>query len=84
MWAENHLETAIGSIGIPFNYNPQTTTYIRFAASNTGGGFSSKHSGDGVNFVYLDGSVHFLTSSIADNVRLALGTIQGGETVPLP
>jgi prepilin-type N-terminal cleavage/methylation domain-containing protein/prepilin-type processing-associated H-X9-DG protein len=84
LWAENHLETAIGSIGIPLNYNPQTTTYIRFAASNTGGAYSSKHAGGGVNVVYLDGSVHFLDPHIADSVRLALGTIQGGETTTLP
>ena len=75
---------AIASVGIPFNYNPQTTSYIRFAASNTGGGYSSKHAGGGVNFVYLDGSVHYLSADIADNVRLALGSIQGGEVVTLP
>jgi len=37
-----------------------------------------------VNFLYLDGSVHFLNANIADNVRLALGTISGGEAVSLP
>jgi prepilin-type processing-associated H-X9-DG protein len=84
MWAENHLDAAIGCIGIPLNYNPQTTTYIRFAASNTGGAFSSRHSGGGVNFVFLDGSVHLLSVDISDSVRLALGTIQGGETFTLP
>src|SRR5207302_4024337 len=43
-WAENHLEECLGSIGIPFNYNGQTAgSYIRFAASNTAGGFSSNH-----------------------------------------
>jgi prepilin-type N-terminal cleavage/methylation domain-containing protein/prepilin-type processing-associated H-X9-DG protein len=79
-WAENHLEQCLGSIGIPFNYNGQTGgTYIRFAASNTAGGFSSAHAGKGVNFAFLDGSVHFLSADTADFVRLALGTIQGGE-----
>ena len=81
-WAENHLEECLGSIGIPFNYNGETGgTYIRFAASNTAGCFSSNHSGNGVNFVFLDGSVHYLMSNTADSVRMALGTIQGGEAV---
>jgi prepilin-type processing-associated H-X9-DG protein len=53
-------------------------TYIRFAASNTGGTFSSRHDG-GVTFAFLDGSVHFLSSTTSDRVRMALGTIQGGE-----
>jgi len=83
-WAENHMENALGSIGIPFNYNPQTTTYVRFAASNTGGAYSSQHEGGIVCFVFLDGSVRPLDPSIADNVRLALGTIAGGETVTVP
>jgi prepilin-type N-terminal cleavage/methylation domain-containing protein len=80
-WAENHMETALGSIGIPFNYNgePDGVTYNRFAASNTGGCFSSKHSGGGVLFVFLDGSVHFLSANTSDATRLALGTIKGGE-----
>jgi prepilin-type N-terminal cleavage/methylation domain-containing protein/prepilin-type processing-associated H-X9-DG protein len=84
MWSENHLECAIGSIGVPFNYNPQTTSYIRFAASNTGGGYSSKHAGNVINFVFLDGSVRSLEADTPDLVRLALGTIKGGETVSLP
>jgi len=83
MWAENHMEAATGSIGIPFNYNPQTTTYIRFAASNTAGAFSSRHGGHGVNFVFLDGSVRYLASDTSDILRLALGTIHGGETATL-
>jgi prepilin-type N-terminal cleavage/methylation domain-containing protein/prepilin-type processing-associated H-X9-DG protein len=84
VWAENHMETALGCIGIPFGYNPQTTTYIRFAASNTGGAYSSRHPGDVVNFVFLDGSVRSLGPNTADTVRLALGTIAGGEPVTVP
>ena len=81
MWAENHLECAIGSVGIPLNYNSQTTSYVRFAASNTGGAFSSRHPGEVVVFAFLDGSVHTLDQTVSDAVRLALGTIAGGETL---
>jgi prepilin-type N-terminal cleavage/methylation domain-containing protein/prepilin-type processing-associated H-X9-DG protein len=84
MWAENHLECAIGCIGVPLNYNPQTTSYIRFAASNTGGGYSSRHSGGGVNALFLDGSVRYLDGDTPDAVRLAIGTIKGGETLTAP
>jgi prepilin-type processing-associated H-X9-DG protein len=84
LWIENHLEAAVGSIGVPLNYNPQTTSYIRFAASNTAGGFSSKHPGGVVNVVFLDGSVRGLDPSTPDAVRLAIGTIKGGEPVTLP
>lgn len=83
MWAENHMEAAVGSIGIPINYNPQTTSYVRFQASNTAGAYSSKHTLV-AGFFYLDGSVRFLPNSTPDNVRLALGTIAGGETTNLP
>jgi prepilin-type N-terminal cleavage/methylation domain-containing protein/prepilin-type processing-associated H-X9-DG protein len=81
-WAENHSEECLGSIGIPFNYNGEAGgSYIRFAASNTAGGFSSKHGGQGVMFAFLDGSVHYLMADTSDRVRMAFGTIQGGETV---
>ena len=75
--AENHSETSLGSIGIPFNYDGETGgSYIRFAASNTAGAFRSMHTG-GLNFLLLDGSVHFLSVNTPDAMRLALGTIAG-------
>ncbi len=85
MWAENHVEAATGSIGIPLNYNPQTpaTGYVRFWASNTAGAFSSDHAGNGVCFVFLDGSVHLLSATTPDLIRLALGTIRGTESVTI-
>jgi prepilin-type processing-associated H-X9-DG protein len=83
-WAENHLEECLGSIGIPLNYNGEAAgSYIRFAASNTAGGYSSGHGGKSVNFVFLDGSVHFLAADTPDFVRMALGTIQGGEVASI-
>jgi prepilin-type N-terminal cleavage/methylation domain-containing protein/prepilin-type processing-associated H-X9-DG protein len=84
MWAENHLEGALGSVGIPLNYNGQTTSYVRFAASNTAGCYSSRHGGGMVNVVFLDGSVRTLDPSVSDQVRLAIGTIAGGESETLP
>jgi hypothetical protein len=77
------MEAAIGCIGIPINYNPQTTSYVRFQASNTAGAYSSKHT-NVAGFVYLDGSVRFLPNSTSDTVRLALGTMAGGEAVNAP
>jgi prepilin-type N-terminal cleavage/methylation domain-containing protein/prepilin-type processing-associated H-X9-DG protein len=72
----------VGSIGVPLNYAPgssATQTQLSLATI----GYSSRHPG-GVNFVYVDGSVHFLATSTADLVRQALGTIAGGETQTLP
>jgi prepilin-type N-terminal cleavage/methylation domain-containing protein/prepilin-type processing-associated H-X9-DG protein len=43
--------------------------------------FYSRHSGRGANFLFGDGSVHFLTSGISPTVYQAMGTIAGGEVV---
>ncbi len=43
--------------------------------------YYSLHPGRGANFVFGDGSVHFLTSSINPYTYQALGTIAGGEVV---
>jgi prepilin-type processing-associated H-X9-DG protein len=40
--------------------------------------FTSKHSG-GVNFLFGDGSVKFITDSINEQTWVKLGTRQGGE-----
>jgi len=46
--------------------------------------FGSNHNG-GANFLYCDGSVHFVSSSIAGTpVYPALGSRDGGEAVPPP
>jgi prepilin-type N-terminal cleavage/methylation domain-containing protein len=81
MWSENHMTGALGTTGVPFNYVGVTsaTGYSRFPASNTAGCFSSKHPGNGVLFVFLDGHVADLAANTSDAVRLAIGTIRGGE-----
>jgi prepilin-type N-terminal cleavage/methylation domain-containing protein/prepilin-type processing-associated H-X9-DG protein len=41
--------------------------------------FYSMHAGQGANFLFGDGSVHFLTSRISPNTYQYLATIAGGE-----
>jgi prepilin-type processing-associated H-X9-DG protein len=48
-----------------------------------GSGFSSYHSG-GANFLFVDGTVHFLPKSIDQTLLEALATRNGREAVTLP
>lgn len=76
--AQNGHNLFAGSTGIQFNLvvpDPNASTQHLIA-------FSSRHSG-GVNFVFLDGSVRFISDTIAANVRIAIGTRAGNETVSL-
>ena len=69
---------AFGSTGVAMNYpvrkvgDPDQEAYIV--------SFGSKHTG-GANFLFGDGSVRFITSSIAQPTYTALGTRAGGEVV---
>jgi prepilin-type N-terminal cleavage/methylation domain-containing protein/prepilin-type processing-associated H-X9-DG protein len=76
--AQNGHNLFSGSTAGPFN------PVIPDPASDTSHliGFSSRHPG-GVNFVFLDGSVRFLSDSTADTVRKAIGTRNGGEVYNL-
>jgi prepilin-type N-terminal cleavage/methylation domain-containing protein/prepilin-type processing-associated H-X9-DG protein len=79
----NKAQQCVGSVGVPLNYNKAGTLTGSTDFSKTAGGFSSRHS-NGVNFVYLDGSVKFLRDSTPDLVREALVTITGGESFDPP
>jgi prepilin-type processing-associated H-X9-DG protein len=79
----NASQQAVGSVGIPFNFNQTGQLTGTIEVSKTAGGYSSRHTG-GVNLVFLDGSVRFLTNSTPDTVRLAIGSIAGGEVVNGP
>ncbi len=61
---------SFGKAGMPWN--------CRFAYSNKG--FKSKHPG-GANLLFVDGSVHFLKSSISRITYCALGSKAGGEVI---
>ena len=43
--------------------------------------YYSFHTGRGVNFLFGDGSIHFITSSVDPYTYQALGTIAGGEVL---
>src|SRR5262249_20202196 len=74
--AQNGHNLFTGSTGLPFNPvipNPASdTTHLM--------SFSSRHPG-GVNFVFLDGSVHFLSDNMTSASRIGIGSYAGGETV---
>ncbi len=52
------------------------------AARQIAAGFASWHAGDGVNFLFADGSTRFLHSSIDQVVRINLGMINDGQVIP--
>ena len=66
---------------------PITATDTDFSGGgksfDTIGGFRSLHTG-GANFVFADGSVHFITTTVAQSIYEQLSTHQGGEVVTLP
>jgi prepilin-type N-terminal cleavage/methylation domain-containing protein/prepilin-type processing-associated H-X9-DG protein len=74
------------TVSIPLNWvrNPSNVSGadLRQKTSDipTRSGFMSMHSGGG-NFSFCDGHVKFITENIDINTYLALGTIQGGDTV---
>jgi prepilin-type N-terminal cleavage/methylation domain-containing protein/prepilin-type processing-associated H-X9-DG protein len=58
------------------NYDPDFAT----APYRSQFGFNSMHPG-GVNFVHVDGSVHFVSDDIVLGVYRAMATIKGGESL---
>jgi prepilin-type N-terminal cleavage/methylation domain-containing protein/prepilin-type processing-associated H-X9-DG protein len=73
-WASTIGATAV--CAIPLNHRPVDGWHDMY-------GFRSRHPGGG-NFLYGDGSVHFIADSIDLGTYRALGTIQGGEVVVQP
>jgi prepilin-type processing-associated H-X9-DG protein len=59
-------QTHVPSSDVPF-FDPDT--------------FYSMHTAGGANFVFCDGSVHYISKSIDPATYQALGTIQGGDAV---
>jgi prepilin-type N-terminal cleavage/methylation domain-containing protein/prepilin-type processing-associated H-X9-DG protein len=87
-WGESEGGFALFNTIIP----PSSTTYT-FAWCRPGGGSNSSEASDGMyqgsssnhpggaNFLFSDGSVHFLKSSISIKTYWALGTKSGGEII---
>ncbi len=76
-----HSNQSIGSTAIPMNFvYIVPATGLPSTAYNYTYSFRSKHPG-GVNFAFVDGSVHFLKQSITLGVYQALSTRGLGEVV---
>jgi prepilin-type N-terminal cleavage/methylation domain-containing protein/prepilin-type processing-associated H-X9-DG protein len=75
--------TSGGSSDPPDTYNNPVLGASSGWHLDTVNGFRSIHPG-GANFCFADGSVHFLTTSIAQSIYEAISTHQGGEIVSLP
>lgn len=88
-WANyNAGEDVLGSTCAPLNYTlaPGTQTGPpNYPEDDRGAAFGSGHT-NGANFLYCDGSVHFLTLTSVGNLPLyqALSTRAGNEVVTTP
>jgi prepilin-type processing-associated H-X9-DG protein len=68
----------LGSTGVPMNLPTVPSGDPNFGAYEIG--YSSRHPG-GCNFVFADGSLHFLSQTISAPIYSALGTRAGGEAI---
>ena len=66
--------------GLVFDGFGSTSDGWSHRGSYTNTNFKSKHPG-GVNFLFADGSVHFLKQTIALTTFCALGSRAGGEVL---
>ncbi len=77
------FQGSIGTCGLPMNYTPdgqQNPTATDWTQSM---GFMSRHTGGG-NFTMGDGSVRFISETIAIDIYHGLATIDGGELAQVP
>jgi prepilin-type N-terminal cleavage/methylation domain-containing protein/prepilin-type processing-associated H-X9-DG protein len=75
-----YANNAVGTCAIA--PNAKTTSNTNYSPGDWPNvySFRSRHTG-GLNFAYVDGSVHFVTDSISLPVYRAMATIRGGETL---
>jgi prepilin-type processing-associated H-X9-DG protein len=74
-----HTAGSIATVATPLNHTDEKTAAT--ATFDLRHGFSSLHPG-GVQFLLADGSVRFLSETIALGVVRGLGSMNGGEVVP--
>jgi prepilin-type N-terminal cleavage/methylation domain-containing protein/prepilin-type processing-associated H-X9-DG protein len=80
-WGHQNNLLGLTNTLCPMNdYKKTTAAYSTFVLSTPSLGFASCHSG-GVNFLFCDGSVHFLTETINTQTYTGIATISGGESV---
>jgi prepilin-type N-terminal cleavage/methylation domain-containing protein/prepilin-type processing-associated H-X9-DG protein len=78
-----YANNAVGTCAIPPNARNADNSPIDPWNWEYAYGFRSAHPG-GVQFAYVDGSVHFIANSVELSVYRALATIRGGEAVTPP
>jgi prepilin-type processing-associated H-X9-DG protein/prepilin-type N-terminal cleavage/methylation domain-containing protein len=77
-WTGTDWSECLGSTGVPINMPKVPEGDLAFGAYEIS--FGSRHPG-GANFLFADGSVHFIRQTIAPSTFRALGTRAGGEPV---
>ena len=76
VYAHNEVSEALGSTGVEPNTHKDLSNYIDAVEI----GFTSRHPG-GVQCVFVDGHVSFISETIDLQVWSAMGTREGGEPV---